>query len=132
MRRAVASIVAGIAVVVLTGVAARFLIEATMWSPARGGISDEITLNVLSLLAMAVPPGCGFLAARTIYHWRPQRRPIPATAAISLNCPHCGLGMRPSAEYSDTPQYTVVVCPIHGPLYYGPDADLTLGRPPRI
>jgi hypothetical protein len=38
--RAIASIVSGIVVGVLTGVAARFLLEAAMWSPIHGGISD--------------------------------------------------------------------------------------------
>ena len=40
--------------------------------------------------------------------------------------------MKPSAEFSATPSYTVVECPIHGPFHFGPNSDLTLGRPPQI
>jgi nitrite reductase/ring-hydroxylating ferredoxin subunit len=54
------------------------------------------------------------------------------TDSIRLNCPHCGCSMKPSAKYSDTPPYTVVECPIHGPFHFGPNTDLTLGRPPQI
>ena len=51
-----------------------------------------------------------------------------------LNCPLCGCSMKPSAKYSSviTTPYTVVECPIHGQLYFGPNTDLTLGLPPQI
>jgi len=130
--RVIASIVSGIVVGVLTGVAARSFLEAAMWSPIHGGISDEITLNVLSLVAVAIPPACGFLAGWAIYRWRPRRTAIQMTDSIPVNCPHCGCSMKPSARYSATPPYTVVECPIHGPFYFGPKTDLTLGRPPQI
>src|SRR4051812_14133492 len=43
-----------------------------MWSPVHGGISDEITLTVVSLVAMVVPLVCGFLAGSAIYRWPPR------------------------------------------------------------
>ena len=126
MGRAIASIVSGIVVAVLTFVAAASFLDAAMWSPTHGGISDEITLNVLSLVALAVPATCGLLAGWAIYRWRPRRR---TTDSIHLNCPHCGCSMKPSEKYSATPPYTVVECPIHGQFYFGPNTDLTLGLP---
>ena len=129
MGRAIAAIVSGTVVAVLTFVAAVSFLDAATWSPIHGGISDEITLNVLSLVAIAVPAPCGLLAGWAIYRWRPRRR---ATDSIRLNCPHCGCSMKPSAKYSATSPYTVVECPIHGPFHFGPDTDLTLGGPPQI
>ena len=117
MGRAIASIVSGIVVAVLTFVAAVSLLNAAMWSPTHGGISDEITLNVLSLVAMAVPPGCGLLAGWAIYRWRPRHR---RTDSIRLNCPHCGCSMKLSDKYSATPPFTVVECPIHGSFTSAP------------
>jgi hypothetical protein len=132
MGRAIASIVSGIVVGVLTGVAARAFLVAAMWSPGRGGISDEITLNVLSPFALVVPPGCGFLAGWAVYRWWPQRRAAQVTDSTRLNCPHCGCPMKPAAKYSAIAPYTVVECPIHGPFHFGPNTKLTLGRPPQI
>jgi hypothetical protein len=128
MGRAIASIVSGIAVGVLTGIVAYFFLLGATWSSIHGGMSG-MTLAVLSLVAMAVPPGCGFLVGRAIYRWQPRRRASQMTDAIRLNCPECGCSMKPSAEYSATPLYTVVECPIHGPFHFGPNTDLTLGRP---
>ena len=132
MGRAIGSIVAGIVVGALTGIAASVFLEAAMWSPVRGGISDEITLTVLSLVAIVVSPVCGFLAGWAIYHWRPRRRANGTTESIHLDCPHCGCAMKRSAKYCATQPYTVVECPIHGPFHFGPDSDVTLGPPPPI
>ena len=49
MGRAIGSVVVGIVVTALTGIATETFVEAAMWSPLHGGISDEITLSVLSL-----------------------------------------------------------------------------------
>lgn len=131
MGRAIASIVSGIVVGVLTGVAAWSFLLAATWSSIHGGMSG-IILAVLSLVAMVVPPGCGFLAGWTIYRWRPRCRATQMTDSIRLSCPDCGCSMKPSARYSATLPYTVVECPIHGPFHFGPNTLLTLGRPPQI
>ena len=130
MLRTIGSIVAGIVVGALTGIAAKALLEAAMWSPVHGGISDEITLNVLSLVAMVVPLVCGFLAGSAIYRSRP-RRANGTSESIHLDCPHCGCSMKRSAKYSAQP-YTVVECPIHGPFHFSLNTDVTLGPPPQI
>lgn len=143
MDRSTASIVSGTVVGVLTGVAAWSFLMAATWSSIHGGMSG-MTLAVLSLVAMAVPPGCGFLLGRAVYHRWPRRGQTQMTDTIrlprgtaiqtidatGLNCPECGCSVKP-AQYPATPRYTVVECPIHGPLHFGPDTDLTLGRPPR-
>lgn len=132
MGRAIASIVAGIVVIALTGIAASAFLEAAMWSPVHGGISDEITLNVLSLVAMVVPLVCGFLAGSAIYRWRPRRTAKGTTESLHLDCPHCGCAMKHSVKYGATQPYTVVECPIHGPFHFSPNTDVTLGPPPHI
>lgn len=131
MGRAIGSIGAGIVVGALTGIAARAFLEAAMWSPVHGGISDEITLNVLSLVAMVVPLVCGFVAGSAIYRSRPGRGANGTTESIHLDCPHCGCSMKRSAKYSTQP-YTVVECPIHGPFHSSPNTDVALGPPPQI
>jgi len=132
MGRAIGSIVAGIVVGVLTGIAVSFFLDAAMWSPVHGGISDEITLTVLSLVAMVVPLVCGFLAGSAIHRWRPRRRANGMIDSIRLDCPHCGCSMKRSAKYSATQPYTVVECPIHGPFHFSPSTALTLGPRPQI
>jgi hypothetical protein len=132
MGRTVASTLLGIVVGILTGVVAWFFLMAATWSSIHGGMSG-MTLAVLSLVALAVPPGCGFLAGRAMYRWQPRRNgQSTMTDAIHLNCPHCGCSLKPSAEYSATPAYSVVECSIHGPFHFGPNTDLTLGRPPQV
>ena len=68
MARSVAAIVAGVVVGIVTGVAASYFVMAATWSSIHGGMS-EIVLAVLSLVALAVPLGCGLLA----YWAMPQR-----------------------------------------------------------
>ena len=131
MGRAIGSIVAGIVVGALTGIAAGGLLEAAMWSPVHRGISDEITLNVLSLLAMVVPPVCGFLAGSAIYRLCTRRGPNGTAESIHLDCPQCGCSMKQSAKYSTQP-HTVVECAIHGPFHFSPNTDVTLGPPPQV
>ena len=131
MGRAIASIVLGIVVGVLAGVAVWSFLLAATWSSIHGGMSETI-LAVLSLVAMVVPPGCGFLAGSAIYRWWPRRGTTQTTDSICLNCPDCGCSMKPSTKYSPTPRYTVLECPIHGPFHFGPHTNLTLGPPPQI
>ena len=130
MGRTIGSIVTGIVVGVLTGIATAAFVEAAMWSPAHGGTSDEITLSVLSLVAMAVPLVCGFLAGSAIYRSHTWRGTNGTTESIHLDCPHCGCSMNRSAKDSTQP-YTVVECPIHGPFHFSPNTDVTLGPPPQ-
>ena len=138
MRRDIISIVSGVVAAVLTGTAAWSFLMAASWSFIHGGMGG-MTLAVLSLVAMAVPPGCGYLAAQAIHRWWPERSAIEMaepgaiqmTDPIRLNCPHCGSCMKPSARYAATPAYRVVECPIHGPFHFGPNTNLTLGPPPQ-
>ena len=106
MGRTIAAIVSGIVVGLLTGVPAYFFLLAATWSGIHGGMS-EMTLAVLSLVALAVPPGCGFLAGRAVY----RRRATQMTDSIHLKCPHCGCYLKPSAEYSATPQFIFIDVP---------------------
>ena len=144
-RRVTASIVAGILVGLVTGAAASSFMMAA-WSSIHGGLSG-MTLAVLSVVALAVPPGCGFLAGRAMYRWWPPRMAIEiddfssptsggqhATSARStdLTCPYCGCFLERPAGYAARPPYTVVECPIHGPFHLGPGTPLTLGRPPEL
>ena len=144
LARDTASIVSGIVVGIVTAVPASLFLTAASWSSIHGGISGT-KLAVLSLLAMAVPPGCGFLAGRAMHRWWPRRRMhamIDSPSSTSpdrhamprtrLNCPHCGCAMKYARDHSATPPYTVVECPIHGPFHFGPGTALVLGRPPRI
>jgi hypothetical protein len=73
MGRAIASIVSGIVVGVLTGVAAWSFLMAATWSSIHGGMS-QVALAVLSMVAMVAPLGCGFLAGWAVYRWWPRRR----------------------------------------------------------
>jgi hypothetical protein len=129
MGRRVASIVSGIIVALMTGtVAWSFLIAAT-WSSIHGGMSGMM-LAILSPVAMAVPPGCGFFVGRAVYRARwPRRGTSRTTEPIPLKCPRCGCSMKRSAAY-EASALTVVECPICGPFHFGPNADLTLGPPP--
>jgi hypothetical protein len=96
------------------------------------------TLAVLSLIALVVPPGSGFLVGRAIYRswppwsWVSRSRTTRIADAIRLICPHCGCSMKRAAQYASTPSFTVVHCPIHGPFHFGPNTDLTLGEPPQL
>jgi hypothetical protein len=145
MGRSVAAIVAGIVVGMVTGVAAWNFVMAATWSSIHGGMS-EMVLAVLSLVAMAVPVGCGFLAFRAVAGSGPRRgtsempeassptspdRPATSAPSPRLNCPYCGCTMERPADYAATPPYEVMECPIHGPLHFGPSTTLTLGRPPK-
>ena len=150
--RAIAAIAAGFIVFVLTGIVASSFVLAATWSSIHGGMS-QIMLAVLSLAALAVPLGCGFLVGRAMYGSL-SRRAIPmdssrglpldhkaegatanaknATAnSVRLNCPHCGCSLESSTKYPATPAHIVVECPIHGPLHFGPHTEITLGVPPR-
>jgi hypothetical protein len=141
-----ASLVSGIAVGFVTAIPAWFFLMAATWSSIHGGMSGMM-LAVLSLVAMAVPLGCGFLAGRAMYRWWPRRvraemthssstmsrdRRATSVPSTPLNCPHCACSMELPADCADTPPYTVVECPIHGPFHFGPGTALTLGRPPQI
>ena len=61
----IASILSGIVVGLLTGILASSFLMAATWSSIHGGMSGMM-LAVLSLVAMAVPPGCGFLTGYAI------------------------------------------------------------------
>jgi hypothetical protein len=133
--RATAAITSGIVVTVLTGAAASSFLLAATWSSIHGGMS-QLTLALLSVVALAAPLGCGLLVGWAINGRQstpgatPPATPMPLEL-ISLNCPHCGCSLKRSAEYSATPTHTVVECPIHGPFHVGPDRKLILGRPPK-
>jgi hypothetical protein len=150
MGRAAASIAAGVTVGLITSVAAWFLLMAATWSSIHGGMS-ELVLVGLSLLAMVVPVGSGFMAGFLVLRATAQRQrhqgmskmpdppprmvsvePLPSTPSPRLNCPYCGCTMTRPADYADTPPYQVMECPIHGPFYFGPSTALTLGRPRNI
>ena len=144
--RVIVAIASGIVVAVLTGAAAWAFLMAATWSSIHGGMS-EMKLAVLSVVALAAPPGCGLLAGWTVYGW--QATPavtLPATHALTeprepildnpgkpipLNCPHCGCSLKHPAERFATPALNLVECPIHGPFHFGPTGELILGRPPR-
>ena len=143
MARSVAAIVAGVVVGIVTGVAASYFVMAATWSSIHGGMS-EIMLAVLSLVALAVPLGCGFLAYWAIAHSgspraaretptapSPPHQPATPTPMPRLNCPDCGFSLERPADYAATPPYEVMECPIHGPFHFGPGTALTLGRPPK-
>src|SRR5262245_55795607 len=129
-----ASIVAAsLAGLLVSGVAQAFLVGVS-WSAIHGGM-PMVPLIVLWVLGMVLPPVLGGLAAWATYRSWPQPQPQQrATKAdsIRLTCPLCGCSMKPTAEYSTTPDYTVVKCPIHGPFHFGPGLDLTLGTPPLV
>src|SRR5262245_15430894 len=111
--RAIASIVAASAVGLLTSsVAWSFLVGAS-WSAMHGGM-PVIVLVGLSVFGMALPPALGVLAGWAVHRsWpEPQQWPTPKTDSVRLTCPHCGCSMKQTAEYSATPAYTVVQCPI--------------------
>lgn len=145
--RGIAAIVSGIVVAALTNALASSFLLAATWSSIHGGMS-QVMLAVLSVVALAVPPGCGLLAGWAVYERPSTRRetaptplaPAPVTpgesillepgTSIPLNCPHCGCSLKRSAQYSATRTHAVVECPIHGPFHVGPDGGLILGRPP--
>lgn len=143
--RGIAAIASGIVVTALTGALAWSFLLAATWSSIHGGMS-QVMLAVLSVVALAVPPGCGLLVGWAV-HGRPSTPrettpPAPAAlkpresslvepgTSIPLTCPHCGCSLKRSAEYSATRTHAVVECPIHGPFHVGPDGGLILGRPP--
>ena len=129
MGRRVASIVSGIIVALLTGTVAWSFLMAATWSGIHGGMSGMM-LAVLSLVAMAVPPGCGFLVGHAVYRARwPRRGTRQRTEPIRLNCPRCGCSMKRSAAHQAA-SLTVAECPICGPFHFGTNADLTVGPPP--
>ena len=139
-RRAIASIASGLIVGSLTGAVASSFVMAATWSSIHGGMSG-VTLIVVSIVGMFIPPASGVLAGWAVYRWWPQRLLLPAdilrkratrtTDSIWLTCPHCGCSMKRAAEYLATGGYTVVKCPIHGPFHFGPGTALTLGAPPQ-
>ena len=137
MGRTTAAIVSGAIVALLTGAVANSFLMAASWSSIHGGMSGW-TLAVLSLIALAVPPGSAFLAGRAIYRswgqWSlvPRRRTTRIADSIRMTCPHCGCAMKRSAEYAATSAFTVVQCPIHGPFHFGPNTPLTLGVPSQV
>ena len=120
----------GIVAGVLTALVAGSFVQAASWSSIHGGMSGMM-LAVICLIALVVPPACGFWVGRAIYRWRPQRKTTRMTDSIRLNCPDCGCSMKPSARDSGSAPYIVMECPIHGPFHFGPDTPLTLGRPPQ-
>jgi hypothetical protein len=141
MGRVTASIVAGIVVGILAGVAASSFLMAATWSSIHGGMS-EITVAVLSVVAMALPPVCGFLAGRAMYRWWPRRvatemtdsssstsRGHHATSITStpLTCPHCGCLLEHPADYAVTPPYTLVECRSTGRFTWAPGLPSRLG-----
>ena len=145
--RTIAAVASGLVVTVLTGAAAGAFLMAATWSSIHGGMS-EVILAVLSVIAMAAPPGFGLLVGWTVYGWQatpaitPQAAPARVEPrepildnpgnAIPLNCPHCGCSLKRSAECSATSTHPVVECPIHGPFHVGPNGALILGRPPEF
>ena len=144
--RAIAAIASGIVVTVLMGAAAWAFLMAATWSSIHGGMSPVI-LAVLSVVALAAPPGCGLLAGWAVYGWQstpvamPPAPPAPVEPrgsilgdpgkSIPQNCPHCGCSLKRPAERFATPAHAVVECPIHGPFHVGPNGELILGRPPK-
>ena len=124
-----AAIASGIFVGIVTGIGAYLFLGAAVWSSIHGGMSGMMLL-LLSLIALAVPPTSGFLVGRAVYRQRPSGEQPHIADTIRLNCPQCGCSMNRSAEYSATPLYIVVECPIHGQFHFGPETNLTLGLPP--
>ena len=143
--RAIAAIMSGIVATLLTGAAAWAFLMAATWSSIHGGMS-EVKLALLSVVALAAPPGCGFLAGWAVYGWQatppatPPATPAPVEprkpildnpgTSIPLNCPHCSCSLKRPADGFATPAHAVVECPIHGPLHIGLNGELILGRPP--
>src|SRR5215208_5995566 len=116
-RRAILGIATGTVVMLLTGgVAWSFLVAAT-WSSLHGGMS-QLVLALLSVVALATPPGCALLAGWAVYESRSTAALHP-DQPIPLKCPHCGCSLKHAAQFSATQTEAVAECRIHGPLHVG-------------
>ena len=65
-------VASGLLVGILTGVVAFSIVFAATWSSIHGGMS-EAALAILSIVAMAVTLGSGFLAAWAMNRWLSNR-----------------------------------------------------------